>query len=90
MSAVAMNVSPASRNRSEMVASRKRDCRSRLSHRGSTALRGKSPERGAARLRAVREGKDDAVWIRRIVLIWLAKRAWRLVQRTRARRAARA
>jgi hypothetical protein len=30
------------------------------------------------------------MWIRRLVLMWLAKRAWRLVQRTRARRAARA
>ena len=35
----------------------------------------------------VEEGNDDAVWIRRIILMWLAKRAWRLFQPTCARRA---
>ncbi|CAN5257988.1 hypothetical protein BH18ACT14_BH18ACT14_14230 [soil metagenome] len=49
-----------------------------------------NPPNGCGAFAGMREGKDDAVWIRRIVLMWLAKRAWQLVRRTRARRAARA
>ena len=86
-SAVAMKVSPASRNRSEMVASRNATCRSCLSHR-SPALRRKSPN-GWGVFAGARQGKEDAVWIRRLVIMWLARRAWRLVQRTRPPRGTR-
>jgi hypothetical protein len=49
-----------------------------------------NPPNGCGVFAGARGGNDEAVWIRRIVLMWVAKRAWRLVQRTRARRAARA
>lgn len=49
-----------------------------------------NPPNGCGVFAGARQGKEDAVWIRRLVIMWLARRAWRLVQRTRARRAARA